>query len=352
MPDWHKTMQQTFEYFTVDPGTWKDTKKLTTVKKCKISRDSEASTLGSATFDVGENLGEQYIRTYLVTVQNGITERFPLGTFLIQTPSTEFDGRAQLVSMDAYTPLLELKENLPPIGYAVLKGENIMNIAYRLAREYSRAPVVKTDSDAVLENDFVANTDDTWLTFLTDLTSYAKYTFDLDELGRVVFSPKQELSALRPVWTYNDDNSSILYPEITVKQDYYGIPNVVEVTYSGDYYTFYGKAVNDDTNSPTSIVNRGRTITHRATYPSVYGIPTQAIIDNYAKELLKELSVIEYTISYTHGYCPVRVGDCVRLNYTRAGLSNVKAKVISQTLDCSTGCEVTEKAIYTSKLWG
>lgn len=352
MPDWHKTMQQTFEYFTVDPGTWKDVKKLTTVKKCKISRDSEASTLGSATFDVGENLGEQYIRTYLVAVQNGITERFPLGTFLIQTPSTEFDGRAQSVSMDAYTPLLELKENLPPIGYSILKGENVMSIAYRLAREYSRAPVVKTDSDTVLENDFVANTDDTWLTFLNDLTNYAKYSFDLDELGRVIFSPKQELSALRPVWTYNDDNSSILYPEVTVKQDYYGIPNVVEVTYSGDYYTLYGKAVNDDVNSLTSTVNRGRTVTHRATYPSAYGTPTQGMVDNYAKELLKELSVLEYTISYTHGYCPVRVGDCVRLNYTRAGLTNVKAKVISQTLDCSTGCEVTEKAIYTSKLWG
>ena len=24
MPDWTKTMQQTFEYYVVDPGTWKD----------------------------------------------------------------------------------------------------------------------------------------------------------------------------------------------------------------------------------------------------------------------------------------------------------------------------------------
>ena len=24
MPDWKKSMQQTFEYYIVDPGTWKD----------------------------------------------------------------------------------------------------------------------------------------------------------------------------------------------------------------------------------------------------------------------------------------------------------------------------------------
>ena len=28
MPDWTKTMQQTFEYYVVDPGTWRDVRKL------------------------------------------------------------------------------------------------------------------------------------------------------------------------------------------------------------------------------------------------------------------------------------------------------------------------------------
>ena len=71
----------------------------------------------------------------------------------------------------------------------------------------------------------------------------------------------------------------------------------------------------------------------------------------YAERLLEELSSIEYTVTYTHGYCPVRVGDCVRLNYTRAGLKNIKAKVISQSIECTPDCPVTEKAIFTTKLW-
>ena len=119
MPDWTKTMIQTFEYYIVDPETWKDVEKLNCVTKSTISRDSEAETLGSANIDVTEGLNECYVRIYMVTSQNGITERFPFGTFLIQTPTTSFDGRSKSVSVDAYTPLLELKENPPPIGYTV-----------------------------------------------------------------------------------------------------------------------------------------------------------------------------------------------------------------------------------------
>ena len=66
----------------------------------------------------------------------------------------------------------------------------------------------------------------------------------------------------------------------------------------------------------------------------------------------KSLSTLEYEVTYTHGYCPVRLGDCVRLDYAKAGLSGVKAKVISQSIDCVPGCPVTETAVFTTKLWG
>ena len=351
MTDWLSSMQQTFEYYTVDPGTWKDDKKLDNVKSCTISRDLGTETLGSATIEVTESVGECYIRVYMLAIQNGVTEKIPLGTFLVQTPSSSFNGKVRNVTMDAYTPLLELKENPTELGYSLLKGDNTMEKAYMIAREKMRAPVVKAESSHTLFSDFVANTNDTWLTFLSDLIANAKFHFDLDELGRVLFAPKQEMDSLQPVWTYNDDNSSILLPDITMDHDYYGIPNAVEVIYSSDKEIYYGKAVNDDINSPLSIQNRGRTIRKIVTNPDGLGNPTNNQIQEYAKQLLKELSTVEYTVSYTHGYCPVRLGDCVRLNYTRAGITNVKAKVISQSIKCEPGCQVSETAAFTSKLW-
>lgn len=352
MPDWSKSMDQTFEYYTVDPGTWRDVKKLDTVRSCTINRDSTVDTLGSATIDIDNLVGECYVRVYLVTVQNGLTEKHPLGTFLVQTPSSKFDGKIRTVTMDAYTPLLELKENPPPFGYSILKDLNIMEYAYMLTREHVRAPVVKTECDETLFADFVANTDDTWMSFLKDLIANAKYEFGLDELSRVLFLPKQEIASLQPVKTYDDSNSSILQPEISMEHDLYGIPNVVEVVYSKNGLYYHARVVNDDPNSPTSTINRGREIIHRVTNPESLGNPTKNQIDVYAERLLKELSSVEYVVTYTHGYCPVRLGDCVRLNYSRADLNGIKAKVISQSIKCEPGCQVTEKAAFTVKLWG
>lgn len=351
MPDWTKTMQQTFEYYVVDPGSWRDIRKINTVISSSITRDSSLETLGSANITISESIGECYIRIYLITIQNGIREKHSLGTFLVQSPSFSFDGKIKNVTLDAYTPLLELKENPTPLGYSVLKDENILETAYRITREQVRAPVVKPQKDETLNTNFVANINDTWITFIRDLIANADYSLDLDEMGRIFFAPKQDTMSLQPIWTYDDSNSSILYPELSVDRDLYGIPNAVEVIYSNGNEYYYGKAVNDDVSSPISTINRGRQITHRESNPSLLGSPNQARIQEYAENLLKELSSLEYTVTYTHGYCPVRVGDCVRLNYSRAGINGIKAKVISQNINCESGCPVTEKAVFTTELW-
>ena len=351
MPDWTKTMQQTFEYYVVDPGTWRDIKKIDYVLDSSISRDSTLETLGSASITVSESIGECYIRIYLVTIQNGAKEKHSLGTFLVQSPSYSFDGKIKNITLDAYTPLLELKENPTPLGYSILKGENILEIAYRIVREQVRAPVVKTQNDEILKTNFVANLDDTWIIFVKDLIANADYSLALDDVGRILFTPNQDTMSLQPIWTYDDSNSSILYPDLTVDRDLYGIPNIVEVIYSDGTEYYYGRAVNDDPSSPISTINRGREITHRESNPSMLGNPSQRRIQEYAENLLKELSSLEYTVTYTHGYCPVRIGDCVRLNYKRAGIYGVKAKVISQNIKCESGCPVTEKAVFTTELW-
>lgn len=352
MIDWTKSMQQSFEYCLVNPNTWRDDKKLEVVKSATINRDSSAETLGSAGIELTDALNECYVRIYLIARQGNEETKEPLGTFLIQTPSSKFDGKIKTVSVDAYTPLLELKENPPPLGYSVAKNENIMAMAYRLTSEQARAPVVETHCSETLFDDFVANADDTWITFNSDLISNANYEYGLDEMGRILFLPRQDTASLQPVWTFNTGNSSILQPTIDLSHDLYGIPNVIEVLYSNGAGYYHAKVVNDDPNSPISTVNRGREITKRITNPDMNGVATESQIKEYAERLLREASSLEYTITYTHAYCPVRLGDCVRLNYPQAGINNVKAKVISQSLKCQSGCLVTEKATFTLKLWG
>lgn len=351
MIDWSKSMQQTFEYFIVDPVSWRDKEKLNNVKSSRITRDAETETLESLTLDTTDVLGECYVRVYMIVNQNGNTQRFPLITSLVQTPSYGFDGKVQNVSLDAYSPLLELKENQPPLGYSIIEKSNVMDTAYRIIREQMRAPVIKTTNDKTLFYDFVANTDDTWISFIRDLIANANYNIGLDEMGRVLFTPKQDTATLQPKWNFDDGNSSILYPELDLTQDLYGIPNVVEVIFSNNKEYKSVRVANEDAGSPTSIKNRGREIVYRVTNPSVLTNPTEEQLRIHGEQVLKELSTLEYRLTYKHGYCPVNVGDCVRLNYKRAGIQNVKARVISQTIECIPGCPVSETVIFTDRLW-
>ena len=351
MADWTKSMTQTYEFYRVDPGTWEDDELVESILSCTINRDLSADTLGSATIDCTEVLEECYIRVYLKTIQNGITERFPLGTFLVQTPSVSFDGKVKTITMDGYTPLIELKGVRPPLGYTILKKVAIMPTVSMLCRENLRAPVVESDVTKTLRDDFVADLNDNWMTYLNALVNMAEYEISLDEMGGVIFKPVRLLGAMKPVWTYNDGNSSILHADIKEERDLYSIPNVVEVIYSTPSSYLYSKVVNKSKDSPISTVNRGRQVVYRDTNPSFSGEPTQEIIDDYAKKLLKQLSSLERKVSYKHGYCPVKVGDCVILDYVRAGLENVKAKVISQSISCTTGCVVDETAVYSEELW-
>lgn len=366
MPDWTKPMQQGFEYYTVDPNTLADVKRLTNVKSADFAYDLEVDTLGSARLDTVDTMNESYVRAYLKTIQNGITEKHVIGTALFQAPSTAYDGMTLNVSMDGYTPLIELKEKQPPLGYTIRKGTRIMDAAYNIVSKNTRVPVTKVeptlvkdehgniieDQSPILQQDFVANTDETWLEFVIALIDNADYELRLTPTGHILFSPKQSLDTLQPIWTYNDDGDSILYTDITMNHYMYDIPNVVEVMYScGNDYK-YAIVKNEDPNSPVSTISRGREIVHRDTNASLFGYVTQNQIDEYAKRLLKSLSTIKYTVAYTHAYCPVRVGDCVRINYTRAGIKNVKAKVISQSIKCEPGCPVSETAVFTTKLWG
>lgn len=353
MIDWTKSMQQTFEYYVVDPYTWHDISKLDKVRSCTITRDSSLDTLGSAALDCDDNLNDQYVRAYLIATQHGETQKIPLGTHIYQSPATGFDGKRQSIQHDGYTPLIELKENPMAMGFFVRKNDNILDDAYAILLDNSlRAPVVKGSDATTLTGNFIAETNDTRLTFLQDLLASAKYSLGLDELGRVIFVPDRDLAAMQPVWTFDDDNSSILYPDLSITRDIFGIPNKIEVIYSqSNANPIVETFSNTDERSILSYQSRGRWITYRETNPDIPEGASVGQVKEYAHNKLKELSTLEYKLSYRHGYCPVRLGDCVRINYKRAGFQNENAKVIRQVIKCEEGCAVDETAVLTQHLW-
>lgn len=350
--DWSQSMGQTYEFYIVDPDTWADDTKLENVESCTITRDASDETKGTAQITSEDDLSDKYVRCYLIATQNSFTYKIPLGTYMYQAPGFKYNGKRQIVDQDGYTPLIELKENMPPIGYALPKRRVIMEDAYNIMREHMRAPITKSDSTAKLSTNFVSDVDDTWLSFLTDLIANAKYEFAVDAMGRICFEPIKDTNSLYPVYTYNDDNSSILYPEVQMQRDLYGVPNVVEVVYSpSNGVPISARAVNKVKSSIISTVARGREVVYRETSPDVEDGVTVDDLKQYATTLLRNMSSYEFEVTYTHGYCPVEVGDCVELNYVRAGIVGVRARVTRQVIKCEPGCPVEETAVFTQQLW-
>lgn len=347
--DWSASMQQTYEFYVVNPYTWMDVEKIDKIITCTIRKCESNDTFYSAAFTTTEVLDENYIRVYLIAKQGSEIVKKALGTFLIQSPSFSFNGVYSAINIDGYSPLIELNEKYPPLGFTMRKGITIVDRSIELMAENMRAPVTRdSDETKKLENHLTANSDDTWLSLLKYTMSIVGRKIYLDGDGKAYFPKTLTIDKRMPSFEFDDGNSSILYPDITDSRDWYGIPNVVEVYYNAAK-TY--RIVNNDPNSPTSVQNRGREIIYRDLSPSFQGVPDEEMLHRYAVNLLKALSTVEHSVSFSHGYCGTEVGDCILLNYNRAGMQNVKAVITEQSIECVPGCKVDETAVYTTALW-
>lgn len=375
--DWTKSMRQTYEVYIVDPSTWLDSKLLDTVTGASITRDITSDTVVSGSIEYVGEIDEEYIRVYLIAEQGEEYEKIPLITMLCQTPSMEYNGKYKKTSITGYSPILELEGEFPPLGYTVPRNYpswyaktkqdqcnvHLGDLIPQLTQEHCRAPIgeliiedEETKSLNALYKEYVCGQEDTWKSVIFKLMEMINVKMMVSPLGEINFYESPNYLTLQPKWTYTSDNSSILNTDLSVERDLYGVPNVVEIiitTTSGQ--NVIGTATNEDESSITSIQNRGRRVVHREVNPDILGKVSsktgEFAAEDYAKELLQRLSSLTYTISYTHGYCPVHVGDCVLINYPDAGISNERAYVLTQNIDCKTGCQVQETAILVKSLW-
>lgn len=346
MIDWTMGMRQTYEFREVDPGTWRDIRVMGEVTSAEIDTDDTLETKGYAKFEAGEGVGECYIRTYIVCEQDGETETHCLGTHLAQTLPAEHDGKSKSVNIEAYTPLIELKEKPMPVCYSIPAGANIAEMVESIAADNCRAPVDSCPGGDVLSEPFTAQTDWTCLDYLSKLAAKAGRTLMPSPEGRITQVPMREAASLAPVFAFDDGNASITLPDIADECDYYGVPNVVEVVWSGPSGCVTARAVNDDPESPLSVQARGREIPFRDTSPNLED-PTQEEAQEYAEAMLRKKSHLLHTVKFTHGFVPhVRKGDCVRLDFDRAGVHTL-AVVTAQKAKCETGCTIEATAVYT-----
>lgn len=359
--DWHKGYGVSFEFWKVNPLTYKNERLIRTAESCSITRDSALETLGNASLAVADKLeSECWIRVYLIASQFGVSYRECLGTFLAVTPSVTMNGTLQEYSIDLHTPLKELADDGPRDGYPIPKGANAIREVWSLFSR-SRVAVDSNTGTATMPRQ-VAAMNDSWLSLAKKALAEVQKELRLDAYGLVSIAPLANASQLAPVWTFADDETSIINSKAELTCDWGEIPNEVRVVLSDSRSdkVLYASACNLSEKSPVSIPSRGRIVSlieenpEGIEFPDVLDESTlealQIRLNEYAKRRLKELSNTERRITFTHGYCPVRLGDCIRIRRMANGL-DIKAKVVKQVIDCSTDLTVTTEAVYTEGVW-
>lgn len=347
--DWTRSMSLSFDYYLVEPSTWRDSRKLDTVTVCHITRDIDMATLGQSNFTIADiDDGERWIRCYMVAAQDGTQERICLGTFLVQTPRKTSDGMAAFVECTAYTPLHVLAEASPNTGYALAAGSNCVEAATAICTEHGVAPVVATTSDHVLDDHYVAPSDASWLDVAKTLLASAGMKIEVDPYGRIVFAPDVPMYMLSPSWTFRDDETSIILPEVSEEMDWYALPNVCVVsTPSG----ITGRAENADPESRLSTTYRGREVTLKVHDPDELRAGcTQAAADAYALRRLRDESCMEHVVNVAHGYCPVTIGDVVSVQAPSLGIY-ADAIVAKQDMELETALKVNATLKCKEVLW-
>lgn len=314
----------------------------------ELSALSQLRAQGSLDF-AGDAMPDDHdlIRVYYrFTDENGDTATNALGTFFCSVSNPTYSG-----AMVSGTADLESVLRIPSMGmygryYTVAAGTNAVAKAVEII-EGLGLRTNRPSSSYVLKRDVVYDPDDSWLTIVNDLLSMAGYASCWpDAYGTVQMAPYVEPQERQPVFTFRDDERSVMLPDVPVSDNAEEIPNVVYLTYETEEESLWASSRNADRNSRASTVARGYEVPVSETVNELSGDTKDerlAALKRAARsKLLDNSSAIEY-VEWGFPWLPLQPNDSIEIDYLTAGL-NWRGALTSMEVSVGGHCSVTGKA--------
>jgi hypothetical protein len=174
------------------------------------------------------------------------------------------------------------------------------------------------------------------------LTAINYESLSFDEDGFAVVKPYVSPQSRGAEYTYQDDELSVMYPEVMQEYDLFGVPNRWIMTLSDpDRETITVDFTNSDPASPTSTVRRGRTIT---SFEQAQDADSEATMIARVARLAFESSQVFEAIEFSSGLMPIHSGnDVLALSYDPLSINGQYAEV-SWDMDLTAGAKMTHRA--------
>lgn len=266
---------------------------------------------------------------------------FPLGVFLMATPVATHDVNGTVTrDIECYdrTKLFiddKLTERLP-----MLKGENYTDFMSELLGDI---PKIVEPSTWVCGRDREWDVGTSIKEVIDACAESINYnTLRFDEEGRAVLRPYISPEERTPEFTYEDNETSIMNPEVEDEYDYFEIPNVWIVSLSEvDQDPVFAKIENNDPASQFSIPRRGRRIVDFRSEEE--GFDAASLVRK-AKRIQFEANRQYQNISFTTAINPLHdSNDCYNIKFSGLALNN-KYTEINWEFKLAAGEEMTHTA--------
>jgi hypothetical protein len=245
---------------------------------------------------------------------------FPLGVFLLSSPTRKDQNNNVYREVEAFDGTVILRDDKFHSRYHIPAGANYRQavIDILLTAGISKHNIEQTDKILPVDVEFEPGTEK--LKAVNQLLSAINYTPIHVDVNGFFISFVYRSPSIRPAeYIYKDDELSITYPGMVEELDLFNIPNKWTVVLSNpEREPLVSTYTNDNPNSPTSTINRGRTILD---YREIDHIADQESLDAYVQKLAFEASQVYGKVEFETAINPIHdYFDVIELDYSPLGI--------------------------------
>lgn len=300
---------------TVQPGT-----------EIQMSKDSEIKRI--AKFNILDDgsidwLNDRIQPFFLLKMPGDNWIEWPLGIFLLPSPKRKDDHNKVYREIEAYDGNLILQQDKFSYAPYFAAGTKYIDAIKQILAGAGITKINIEDSSEALQTDREWDIGTSRLTVINSLLKEIAYTdIWVDERGYFTASKYVSPSIRAEEYLYKDDDLSIIYPEVEEDCEIFNVPNQWTVTATNsETAPLSSTYTNDNPNSPTSTVNRGRTIS--ADPVTIDYVASQSALNDYVKMIADKDNQVNGEIDFNTALMPMHsFDDVLRLEYSPLNIAN------------------------------
>lgn len=266
---------------------------------------------------------QPFVRLHLPPFQAQDWVEWPQGVFLLTSPERKVSSSGVVTrEVSGFDQLQVYADDIPEGRYSVAAGTLVTAAVRTLLTSVLVPPAIRLTPHAgtlAATKDWEPGTSK--LRMINDLLGMINYeSLSFDEEGAAMVQPYRSPQERAEEYTYADDQTSLMHPEMTQALDIFSVKNRWVLTVSQpDQPVLTTTYTNANPSSPTSTVRRGRTITDYRTEEEAVDLTA---LQGKAQRLAFEASQVYESVPFSTGLMPVHSGnDVYRIRLERLAIN-------------------------------